>query len=150
MTSDLCAHIERAYEDMIAGSVPIPLDDVVAWVSSAEHVEAVRDEASDRIVAHAEVTRSRHAPHRASVSAAVEREFWGRGVGKRVLGAALAWCDDPANGIEYVDGWAWADNERALRMDAALGFVEVGRVVDAYRDGDRKRDQVIMVRQRRG
>jgi RimJ/RimL family protein N-acetyltransferase len=146
ITPSLRKHLHRAHEVIVGGGVPMTPDEIVEWVASAEHVVTLSRDG--RVVAHAEAHRSRFAPHRASVSAAVEHEFWGQGLGAYVLGRVLAWCDEPAVGIEYVDGWAWHDNERALRMDARLGFVEVGRIVDVFRDGSRSRDQVILVRRR--
>jgi RimJ/RimL family protein N-acetyltransferase len=60
--------------------------------------------------------------------------------------AALEWCD--ANGFEYVDGCAWAHNERVLALDKSLGFAEVGRIEDAYRRDGKQYTQVILVRRR--
>ena len=120
---------------------------VIECIENASHVVTLA--VGGRVVAHAEATRNALAPHRATVSAAVEPDHWGSGTGSRVLSMALAWCDDPGNGIDWVDGWAWADNERALRMDAKLGFEVVGRLQDVWRDGNRSRDQVMLVRKRR-
>jgi len=144
---EFLAHLERASEDIASGSIPRSLEQLQQILYNSEIIFALYD--GYRIVAHSELTRNPISPYRVSVSACVERRLWGRRLGPAILGHALSHADnDPT--VEYVDGWAWGDNERALRMDYGLGFEIVGTIKDIYRTPEgRSRDQVTLVRKAR-
>lgn len=141
----LSEHLARALPDINAGSV---VREHWQLCEALAHAERVFCRATGgQVIAHAEVTANAQASHRASVSAAVERLYWGHGVGREVLSGALKWCDDM--GFEYVDGWAWAHNARALALDCKLGFEIVATIKDAYRPRPNESyDQVLLVRKR--
>lgn len=139
--AELLDHLRRVAGDVSATS-HVPACDVAEIVASADHVHIVKD--GGRVIAHAALYRSDAAPHRASVSGAVERGYRMAGVGSAVLAGALQWADD--EGIAWVDAHAWADNEAALALDRAHGFVEVGRLEDAYRRDGVSYTQVSMTR----
>lgn len=147
ISAELRAHLERVHDVVQASAYPMPIGELVRLIGNAERVFLAR--AGSEAIGHAEVTRNAVSPHRASVSVAIEAEHQGKGIGPLLLGQALAWCDQQETGIEWVDGWAWADNTRARKMDAAAGFAEVAIMEDVLRlpDGT-KRDQVILVRGR--
>lgn len=143
--AELRAHLERVHDVVQASAYPMPIGELVRLVERSERVFLAR--VGSDVIGHAEVTRNGVSPHRASVSVAVEAEHQGKGIGPLLLGQALAWCDQAETGIDYVDGWAWADNERARKMDAAAGFVEMVVMPDVLRMADgTRRDQVILVR----
>ena len=58
-----------------------------------------------------------------------ERESWGKGYGHDALMTVLAYAFDTKN-LRMVELWTLADNERAIRMYKACGFVEDGRLRD--------------------
>jgi ribosomal protein S18 acetylase RimI-like enzyme len=65
-------------------------------------------------------------PGHCHVSAVFVRpEWWGRGLGGRLVDAVLA--EALGRGYRTVQLWTQADNERALRLYASRGFVRSGR-----------------------
>lgn len=135
-------HLKRVLPEICEHGVTMTLSQAQLALESAVHIETA--EVDGTVRAHAEIRRNATSPHRWTVSCAVEREYQGRGLGRRVLSAALRRADEL--GAEYVDGVAWADNHRVLALDLSLGFRVVGTVIDAYRRGGRSYDQVLLVR----
>jgi RimJ/RimL family protein N-acetyltransferase len=58
-----------------------------------------------------------------------ERELWGKGFGRDAMMTLLAHAFDTLN-LRQVELWTLADNERAIHMYKACGFVEDGRLRD--------------------
>jgi RimJ/RimL family protein N-acetyltransferase len=56
-----------------------------------------------------------------------ERDVWGQGIGHDALIALLAYGFDTC-GLRMIELWTLADNERAMRLYKACGFVEDGRL----------------------
>jgi GNAT superfamily N-acetyltransferase len=140
-------HLRRVLPEIVRGGVPMTYQQVLRVIEGARHVVTANTDGLWVPRAHAELRVNPVSPHRWTVSCAVEREYQGKGLGRKVLSDALAWAD--AHGAEYVDGVAWAHNEAVLRLDLSLGFEIVGRVDDAYRTPSGERfDQVFLVRRR--
>jgi RimJ/RimL family protein N-acetyltransferase len=66
--------------------------------------------------------------HVADLSIEIHPAVQGQGLGRALMDEALAWVDDPANGVERLELKVRADNERALRLYRSLGFAEEGRL----------------------
>lgn len=62
--------------------------------------------------------------HRAQVGFVVLKEFWGWGIGGRLMENCLAWCRE--QGCEQVELDVVAKNERALGMYKSFGFAVTG------------------------
>ncbi len=60
--------------------------------------------------------------HEASLGLAVRREYWGSGVGKRLMAAGEAWAR--ARGLHRFSLWVLGHNTRARRFYASCGFAE--------------------------
>lgn len=58
-----------------------------------------------------------------------DRESWGKGYGSDALVTLLRYGFDTLN-LRQIELWTLADNERAIRMYKAAGFVEDGRLRD--------------------
>lgn len=70
--------------------------------------------------------------HRATLGIGIVESHRGRGHGRRLLDAAIAWArEQPA--IAYVDLGVFADNAAARRLYERVGFLERGRQPDAFR-----------------
>jgi len=80
--------------------------------------------------------------HRAMLGMGVERGWRGRGHGRGLLAAAIAW----AKGVElaWLDLGVFAHNRRARSLYAAVGFVEVGITRDRFRVDGTAIDDVAM------
>lgn len=81
--------------------------------------------------------------HRALLGMGIERPWRGRGHGRALLAAAIAW----ARGAElaWLDLGVFAHNHRARKLYAEVGFVEVGITRDRFRVDGALIDDVAMV-----
>jgi RimJ/RimL family protein N-acetyltransferase len=81
--------------------------------------------------------------HRAMLGMGIERRWRGRGQGRALLSAAIAW----ARGAElaWLDLGVFAHNQRARKLYAEVGFVEVGITRDRFRVDGTVIDDVAMV-----
>lgn len=81
--------------------------------------------------------------HRAMLGMGVERGSRGRGVGRALLAAAIAWARDAR--LAWLDLGVFAHNQRARALYTAVGFVEVGTTHDRFRVDGVAIDDVAMV-----
>lgn len=91
----------------------------------------------------------RRIAHEASLELMVRRDERGRGVGRRLLARAIAWAEGQGS-LRRMTLSVMADNERAIHLYRAHGFVEEGRRIASVREADgRERDDLLMVRRLR-
>jgi len=84
--------------------------------------------------------------HEASLELMVLAEERGRGVGRRLLSRAIGWAEGQP-GLGRLVLAVMADNERAVALYRAQGFVEEGRRRGSVREADgRERDDLLMAR----
>ncbi len=69
--------------------------------------------------------------HRAGIGIAVEKAFWGLGLGRALFSRALKQAED--NGFSQIELGLFADNTRARLLYEAFGFQEMGRIPNAFR-----------------
>ncbi len=62
--------------------------------------------------------------HRAQVGFVILKEFWGLGIGGRLMENCLAWCQE--RGCEQVELEVVSGNERAMGMYKRFGFESTG------------------------
>lgn len=62
--------------------------------------------------------------HRAELSITVLRDFWGRGIGSKLMSMMLDFCKE--SGASVITLYVRADNERAISLYKKFGFSEVG------------------------
>ncbi len=90
--------------------------------------------------------RLRRVAHEASLELMVLAEERGRGVGRRLLSRAIGWAEGQP-GLGRLVLAVMADNERAVALYRAQGFVEEGRRRGSVREADgRERDDLLMAR----
>ena len=65
-------------------------------------------------------------PRQGSLGLMVHPDYWGRGIGRRLLAHVLQLADDWLN-LTHVDLGVFASNSRAVRLYEGMGFQEVGR-----------------------
>lgn len=83
------------------------------------------------------------AAHRCSLAIGIERGERRRGLGQRLLQAALAYARE-APSLDWVDLSVFAHNSRAIALYRRLGFVETGRIVERFIIGEWVVDDVLM------
>ena len=92
------------------------------------------------------VGERRKLAHRATVGIAVLRSYWGLGLGRKLMEAALDAAEEM--GFSQVELGVFSDNETAIRLYESLGFAVWGRVPMAFRLGPGDyRDEILMGRQ---
>lgn len=83
--------------------------------------------------------------HRADVSIALRKAYWGLGLGKALLTRVLTLAKEL--GYEQVELEVISGNDRALGLYQRMGFVQTGRMPNAFRyDNGTYRDEIQMVR----
>ena len=81
--------------------------------------------------------------HRAGVGIAVRQQYWGQGLGKRLMQAATEQAREL--GYEQLELTVYADNARGLALYKALGFETWGHTKNACKmDDGSYRDDVYM------
>jgi putative acetyltransferase len=105
------------------------------------HLVAYRGE---RLVGHVTIERDRHpvTRHVSSLAIAVAAEERGRGIGRRLMEAALGWAKDV--GIEKVVLSVYPHNEAAIALYRSFGFVEEGRLARHSRKAYGYEDEILM------
>jgi len=99
----------------------------------------------ERMVAHVDLTGGTlySSLHRARLGIGVERAYRGAGTGSALLNSVLAWARKERS-LAWVDLSVFAHNQRALLLYERFGFLEVGRMTDAYRMGELHIDDILM------
>ncbi len=91
------------------------------------------------------VNERRKCAHRGTLGICLYKAFWGLGLGRAMMEAALtaAWNA----GFEQVELEVYADNLRAIQLYEKMGFQTVGTLPNAYKLSDKTyRNEVKMVR----
>jgi RimJ/RimL family protein N-acetyltransferase len=99
-----------------------------------------------RPVGHIELRGGRvHAElHRATLGMGLVRAYTGKGHGRRLCEAAIAWARDEAK-LAWIDLGVFASNTPARRLYRSMGFVEIGVRGDAFHnDAGVALDDVLM------
>lgn len=83
--------------------------------------------------------------HVGRIEVMVDKRHRGRGLGAALLDHALDWAAG-SQVLTKLSLAVFADNERAIALYRSRGFVEEGRRVGEYRDGDAMRDDLLLAR----
>lgn len=99
-----------------------------------------------RIVGHVEIDGGSIAAnqHRALLMMGIERAYHGRGLGSRLIEAAVRWCRD-ATDLAWIDLGVFGHNSAARALYRKAGFVEIGTTRDRFRVDGRSIDDIHMV-----
>ena len=82
--------------------------------------------------------------HRGRFGISVTQKYWGIGVGSLLVREILSFAKK--NGIEQVELGVYSDNLRAQKLYERFGFIEWGRLPDAYKLKDGSyRDEINMI-----
>ena len=90
----------------------------------------------DLIVANGVIERERipRLSHRARLTLTVLRDYWGRGIGSRLMEMMVDFCRE--SGARVVTLEVRADNDRAVSLYKKFGFGIVGRMEKYFRIGE--------------
>jgi RimJ/RimL family protein N-acetyltransferase len=84
--------------------------------------------------------------HMADAGIALSKDVRGRGIGEALMGATVELAMKRMRGLEMIQLKAFGYNERALELYKKLGFVVVGRIPRANKEGKDYYDDVLMVK----
>ena len=98
----------------------------------------------DTVVGNAIVERNRVArySHRAEISITVLRDFWGKGIGTRLMEMMIDFAKE--SGIEILYLEARADNARAISLYEKFGFKSIGTYQGFFKIENQYFDAVLM------
>ncbi len=99
----------------------------------------------DQIVGHVNLKgdRLKVARHRCELGIGIERAYRGRGIGGRLMTAAIELASD-APTLEWIDLRVFAPNTAARALYRRFGFTEIGTLADRFRIDGEPIDDVIM------
>ena len=115
-------------------------------LADVESIQIVA-EVAGKIVATAGASgvKLRRYPHQVELGVTVLKDFWGRGLGRRLTESIVDW--GRAKGLRKITLKVFVDNERAIALYRSLGFVEEGRLRgDALRRDGSYSDTIIMAK----
>lgn len=72
--------------------------------------------------------------HRASMGIAICKDYWGKGIGKKMMEECIKWCEE--KGVEQLELDVVTENNRAVSMYESLGFKIYGTMKHALKYGD--------------
>jgi ribosomal protein S18 acetylase RimI-like enzyme len=72
--------------------------------------------------------------HRASMGLAICKDYWSKGIGKKLMQECIKWCEE--KGVEQLELDVVTDNNRAVSMYESLGFKIYGTIKRALKYGD--------------
>ena len=81
------------------------------------------------------VSKNERYRHRAEVTFVVLKDYWGMGIGGKLMQECIRWCKD--KNITQIELDVVAENNRAINMYESFGFKTVGTIPNAmrYKDG---------------
>jgi len=104
-------------------------------------------EADGKIKGNCDVSRlAWKSSHMADAGVALSKDIRGKGIGEALLRETIELARKRMRGLEMIQLKAFDYNERALKLYRKLGFVIVGRVPRANREGNDYYDYVLMVK----
>ncbi len=139
-----------------------PVDDMPTW-NKEINIKALRDRwaltvspeyrwervwlqfDNDKIVGSASI-RAGHlnaSRHRASFSIGLEKFARGKGYGRQLMTTAMNWAKEQMF-LDWIDIYAFSNNEKALRLYKSFGFEEIGTTVDIFRIKGQSIDDIHM------
>jgi RimJ/RimL family protein N-acetyltransferase len=84
--------------------------------------------------------------HMADAGIALSKDVRGRGIGEALMKETIELARKRMGGLEMIQLKAFGYNERALELYRKLGFVVVGRIPRANKEGKDYYDDVLMIR----
>ncbi|WP_320130312.1 GNAT family protein [uncultured Sphaerochaeta sp.] len=66
--------------------------------------------------------------HGGEIGISVAKDFWGMGIGTKLLDALITWAKRQETGLSKLSLEVRQDNERALNLYRKFGFVEEGKI----------------------
>ena len=101
-------------------------------------------ECDGKIVGNAVVERNRIArySHRAEISITVLRDYWGQGIGTRLMQMMIDFAKETGAEILYLE--TRSDNERAVSLYEKFGFGSIGVYKDFFKIGGEYFDAYLM------
>lgn len=81
------------------------------------------------------ISRNKRFLHRAAMGIAICKDYWNKGIGKRMMQKCIEWCEE--KGVEQLELEVVAENKRAISLYENLGFQIFGTKKHAlkYADG---------------
>ena len=118
--------------------LPFSAEDEAAYISSLEGSTdgiLLVAKAGGEIIADASLSRHpRRMSHRGELGVSVVKEYWGRGIGSRLIERLLEFARE--NRFEIIDLEVRSDNKAAIHLYEKFGFVKIGSHPEYMKIGD--------------
>jgi len=144
------AHAESDFLQWMAGEFKMTVEEEREWIrkrADAGMFVTLAAVVDGRIVglAGAEIKPFRRNAHHAVLGVTVLKEFWGQGIGRRLVELVIDWGRQ--RGLRKMTLHVFADNERAIHLYRDLGFIEEGRLKeDVLRADGSYTDTIVMAK----
>ena len=101
-------------------------------------------ECDGEIVGNASVERNRtpRYSHRAELSIVVKKDFWGQGIGTRLMELLIEFSKE--SGVEILELEVRGDNERAIKLYEKFGFYAFGNYKNYFKINNKYYDALLM------
>ena len=99
---------------------------------------------ADLVVANGVIERERipRLSHRARLTLTVLRDYWGRGIGSKLMDMMIDFCRKTA--VKVLSLECRADNERAIGLYRKFGFTTVGKMKNYFKIRGEYHDALLM------
>ncbi|MBQ8426080.1 MAG: GNAT family N-acetyltransferase [Clostridia bacterium] len=146
-------HAESKFLGSSDDEVDITIEEEIEKIKEIrtdDKIEIFVAEIDDKIVGHVSVSVVRNRVrylHRARIGIMILKDYTGMGIGGKLMSEMINWCNTRSPKIEQIELEIVIGNEIAYNMYRNFGFVEYGKLANAFKYPDGTyADQYFMVK----
>ncbi len=119
---------------------------IIKWFATNPNNEMLVAELDNQLIGLVTIEGEsyRRVKHNAELALVIKSDFWGQGIGNRLLNEAVDYAK--TLGKTHLQIKVKADNSSAINLYYKCGFNQVGKLSEYFMDGEQKIDLLIMER----